>query len=68
MESTTGTPLSAKLRDPQRGKELSGDKNEFNALWRKRRWRSLEETATNAAVAPAVAAAAAANLENGRGD
>lgn len=63
FDSTTGAPLSAKLREPQRGNELSEEKIEFKAFWRKRRWRSLEETAANAAAV----AAAAAILEKWRG-
>lgn len=58
--STTGTPLSAKLMEPQRGREWFEEKNEVREFR-----RSEEDTATKATVAPA-ATAAAANAEKGR--
>lgn len=55
FDSTTETPLSAKLSEPQRGIDRSEEKKEFRAFRRKE--RSEEDTA-----------AAAANAVNGRGN
>lgn len=63
LDSTTGAALSAKLREPQRGKEWWEEKSELMAFLS----RSEEEMETKAAVAPAAAAAAAASVEKGRG-